>query len=237
MPQSLLLGCHPLVLKLGFSFALLEGFLVQSTQVRRFDHLRVLQLPSQHTCFYKRCKCPHKSEARLDNLLELRQAAELQVWDEGYNAFGDWSVELALQSAGRAVTAAANAKVTAKPKPAAPAPAGGPLGKRKASSGDGAGAAKRARTLSSAPQKPQKPMPQKRRRASDAPGPNSLEVPHAEECDSVAILDDLDTARAQAQLDQDMAILCDLDNAQAHEAQLDQDMAILRDLDNARARA
>ena len=65
--------------------------------------------------------CPHKSEARLDNLLELRHDPELQVWDEGYDANGDWAVELARQTAARVVVARAAAKPTAakKPTPAA----------------------------------------------------------------------------------------------------------------------
>ena len=66
----------------------MEGFYVFVSRVRRFANLRVLELPSRHTCFYKHCNCPYKSEARLDNLLELRHDPELQVWNEGFGANG-----------------------------------------------------------------------------------------------------------------------------------------------------
>jgi len=99
----------------------MEGFYVFVSRVQRFANLRILELPSRHTCFYKRCNCPYKSEARLDNLLELRHDPELQVWNEGFGANGDWSIELARQTAGRVAAARAEAKQKAKPKAAAAA--------------------------------------------------------------------------------------------------------------------
>ena len=88
----------------------MEGFYVFVSRVRRFADLRVLELPSRHTCFYKRCNCPHKSQARLDNLLELRHDPELQVWSDGYDANGDWSDKLARRTAGWVAAARAEAK-------------------------------------------------------------------------------------------------------------------------------
>ena len=113
--------------------------------VRRFADLRVLELPSRHTCFYKRCACPYKGQAPLDNLLELRHDAELRVWNEGYDANGDWSVELARQTAAQVVAARAASKPKAQPKPTAPKTTA--HGKRKRASDVGASAAKRKKTV------------------------------------------------------------------------------------------
>ena len=113
----------------------MEGFYVFVSRVNRFANLRVLELPSRHTCFYKRCNCPYKSQACLDNLLELRHDPELQVWNEGYDANGEWSIELARRTAGQAAAERVKAKQKATPKMATAvksnAPSLGPT-KRKA---------------------------------------------------------------------------------------------------------
>ena len=49
--------------------------------------------------------CRYKNVAPLDNLLELRHDPELEVWNEGYDRNGDWSVELARQTAAQVVAA------------------------------------------------------------------------------------------------------------------------------------
>ena len=124
----------------------MEGWYVFVSRVRRFADFRVLELPSRHTCFYKRCACPYKGVAPLDNLLELRHDAELRVWNEGYDANGDWSVELARQTAGQVVAERAAAKPNVAAKPTATSATTG-CGKRKAAFDASASEAKRRKTV------------------------------------------------------------------------------------------
>lgn len=95
----------------------MQGFYVFVTRVRRFLDLRVLEVPSAHKCYTKQCKCRYKGVVPLDNLLELRHDPELEVWNEGYDVNGDWSVELARQTAAQVVAARAASKPKAQPKP------------------------------------------------------------------------------------------------------------------------
>ena len=105
----------------------------------------MLEVPSAHKCYTKQCKCRYKGVVPLDNLLELRHDPELQVWNEGYDANGDWSVELARQTAAQVVAARAASKPKAQPKPTAPKTTA--HGKRKRASDVGASAAKRKKTV------------------------------------------------------------------------------------------
>ena len=67
------------------------------------------------------------------------------MWNEGYDANGDWSVELARQTAAQVVAARAASKPKAQPKPTAPKTSA--HGKRKRASDVVASAAKRTKTV------------------------------------------------------------------------------------------
>ena len=66
----------------------MKGFYVMISRARRRDRIRVLKRPSRR-------------DGGLDHLLSLRHAPELGVWNEGYDAMGDWDTDLARASAVR----------------------------------------------------------------------------------------------------------------------------------------
>ena len=60
----------------------LEALYVFISRVRKLENLRVLSKPSS-------------ADGGLDNLLQLRHAPEMRVWEAGYDEHGDWSIALA----------------------------------------------------------------------------------------------------------------------------------------------
>ena len=56
----------------------LEALYVFISRVRKLENLRVLS-----------------KDGGLENLLQLRHAPEMRVWDKGYDEHGDWSIALA----------------------------------------------------------------------------------------------------------------------------------------------